>query len=116
MSASPGERARPPAQRRGLGKSGGDEALGRSRGGLGTKMHTLADATGHPFGRLPTGGHVHDPLGADHLLTSMQAAILIADKACDADARVLLPLAAAGGTARNVLAGIHLTATFIWLN
>ena len=38
-------------------------------------------------------------MGADHLLPTMQADTLIADKAFDADARVLEPLAAAGKTA-----------------
>jgi transposase len=42
---------------------------------------------------------VHDLVGADHLLPSMQSGVLIADKAFDADARVLQPLAAAGKTA-----------------
>lgn len=43
-----------------------------------------------------TGGEAHDLVGADHLLADMQAEILIADKAFDADERVLEPLAAAG--------------------
>ena len=43
-----------------------------------------------------TGGEAHDLEGADHLLPTMQADTLIADKAFDADARVLEPLAAAG--------------------
>ena len=38
-------------------------------------------------------------MGADHLLPTMQADTRIADKAFDADARVLEPLAAAGKTA-----------------
>jgi len=38
-------------------------------------------------------------VGADHLLPAMEADTLIADKAFDADARVLEPLAAAGKTA-----------------
>ena len=38
-------------------------------------------------------------MGADHLLPTMQADTLIADKAFDADERVLEPLAAAGKTA-----------------
>jgi hypothetical protein len=38
-------------------------------------------------------------VGADHLLPDMQADILIADKAFDAEQRVLEPLAAAGKTA-----------------
>jgi transposase len=38
-------------------------------------------------------------VGADRLLPTMEAATLIADKAFDADSRVLEPLAAAGKTA-----------------
>jgi transposase len=38
-------------------------------------------------------------VGADHLLPTMEADTLIADKAFDADIRVLEPLAAAGKTA-----------------
>jgi transposase len=48
---------------------------------------------------LLTGGEEHDLVGADHLLPTMQADILIADKAYDADERVLEPLAAASKTA-----------------
>ncbi len=40
-----------------------------------------------------TGGEAHDLVGADHLLPTMEADTLIADKAFDADARVLEPLA-----------------------
>jgi len=46
-----------------------------------------------------TGGEAHDLAGADHLLPEMQADTLIADKAFDADQRVIEPLAAAGKTA-----------------
>ena len=63
-----------------------DEAIGRSRGGLSTKIHTLVDALGNPVGFLLTGGQAHDLEGADHFLPSMQADTLIADKAFDADA------------------------------
>ena len=45
------------------------------------------------------GGEAHDLVGADHLLPTMEADTLIADKAFNADARVLEPLAAAGKTA-----------------
>ena len=38
-------------------------------------------------------------MGADHLLPRMEADTLIADKAFDADARVLEPLSVAGKTA-----------------
>jgi hypothetical protein len=77
-------------------KSGEDQAIGRSRGGLGTKIHTMVDALGNPLGFHLTGGEAHDLVGADHLLPDMQADTLIADKAFDADERVIKPLAAAG--------------------
>ncbi len=66
---------------------------------MSTKIHTLVDALGNPIGFFLTGGQAHDLAGADHLLPSMQADTLIADKAFDADNRVLAPLAAAGKTA-----------------
>ena len=46
-----------------------------------------------------TGREAHDLAGADHLLPEMQADTLIADKAFDADQRVIEPLAAAGKAA-----------------
>jgi transposase len=66
---------------------------------LSTKIHALVDALGNPIGFFLTGGEAHDLVGADHLLPSMQADTVIADKAFDADERVLAPLAAAGKTA-----------------
>ena len=59
----------------------------------------MVDALGNPIGFHLTGGEAHDLVGADHLLPEMQAGTLIADKAFDADQRVLEPLAAAGKTA-----------------
>ena len=76
-----------------------DQAIGRSRGGLSTKIHTLVDALGNPIGFHLTGGEVHDLVGADELLPDMEADMLLADKAFDADKRVIEPLAAAGKTA-----------------
>lgn len=78
---------------------GEDQAIGRSRGGLSTKIHALADALGNPVGFHLTGGEAHDLEGADHLLPGMAADTLIGDKAFDADERVREPLAAAGKTA-----------------
>jgi len=66
---------------------------------LSTKIHAMVDALGNPVGFFLTGGEAHDLVGADHLLPTMQADTLIADKAFDADRRVLTPLAAAGKTA-----------------
>ena len=59
----------------------------------------MVDALGNPVGFHLTGGQAHDLVGADHLLPGMEADTLIADKAFDADERVLEPLAAAGKTA-----------------
>ncbi len=56
----------------------------------------LIDALGNPVAFHLTGGQAHDLEGADHLLPDMDAETLIADKAFDADARVIEPLTAAG--------------------
>jgi transposase len=75
------------------------QAIGFSRGGLSTKIHTLVDALGYPIGFHLTGREAHDLVDADHLLPEMEADTLIADKAFDADKRVIEPLSAAGKTA-----------------
>ena len=59
----------------------------------------MVDALGNPVGFFLTGGQAHDLIGADNLLPGMRSDILIADKAFDADGRVLQPLAEAGKTA-----------------
>ena len=56
----------------------------------------MVDALGNPVGFFLTGGQAHDLVGADHLLPDMDAGTLIADKAFDADKRVIEPLAQAG--------------------
>ena len=101
--------------------------IGRSRGGLSTKIHTLVDALGNPVGFQLTGGEAHDLMGADALLPDMRANMLLADKAFDADERVIKPLTAARKTAvipskanrkhhrtfdRNMYAARHLIENF----
>jgi transposase len=66
---------------------------------LSTKIHATVDALGNPTGFHLTGGQEHDLAGADALLPELEAETLIADKAFDADQRVLEPLAEAGKTA-----------------
>ena len=66
---------------------------------MSTKIHTLVDALGNPVDFFLTGGHAHDLAGADALLAGMAAETLIADKAYDADQRVIEPLATAGKSA-----------------
>ena len=81
-------------------KDGEDQAIGRSRGVIYDQdPRSWSTRLGNPLDFFLTGGEAHDLEGADHLLPSMEADTLIADKAFDADARVLEPLAAAGKTA-----------------
>ena len=58
----------------------------------------MVDALGNPLAFFLTAGHAHDLEGADALLPQMKADILLADKAFDADERVIAPLLAAGKT------------------
>ena len=56
------------------------------------------DALGNPTAFFLTPGQAHDLEGADELLPHLQADMLLADKAFDADERVIEPLLAAGKT------------------
>jgi transposase len=59
--------------------------LGRSRGGLTTKIHLVTDAQGQPIRFILTGGQAHDAPQAIPLLTGVQANYVIADKGYDSD-------------------------------
>ena len=60
--------------------------MGRSRGGLSTKIHARVDHQGRPIQILITPGQAHDLTGADPFLANLgQDTIIIADKAYDAD-------------------------------
>ena len=63
---------------------------------MSTKIHALVDALGNPLAFILTPGQAHNLLGADALLPQMQADTLLADKAFDADQRVIDVLKAAG--------------------
>jgi transposase len=56
----------------------------------------MVDALGNPIGFILSPGQAHDLEGADALLPQMKADTLLADKAYDADERVIEPLLAAG--------------------
>jgi len=58
----------------------------------------LVDALGNPLAFYLTPGQAHDLEGADALLPLMKADMLLADKAFDADERVIKPLIAAAKT------------------
>ena len=83
----------------GLLKKGQDQAIGRSKGGLSTKIHATVDALGNPTGFHLTGGQACDLDGTDALLPDISAKTILVDKGYDADIRVLEPLARAGKTA-----------------
>ena len=63
---------------------------------MSTKIHATVDALGNPTGFHLTPGQAHDLLGADALLPGLEADALLADKAYDADERVIQPLRDAG--------------------
>lgn len=66
------------------------QGIGRSQGGLSTKIHATCDALGNPTGFYLTPGQTHDLQGADVLLDNMsEIGALLADKAYDAEQRVL---------------------------
>lgn len=65
------------------------EAIGRSKGGLTTKIHAIVDAIGNPLDFILTPGQACDLEGADALLPALEADSLLADKAFDADERVI---------------------------
>jgi transposase len=61
--------------------------MGRSRGGLTTKIHALVDANGLPIGLKLTEGQAHDGRSAEDMLGDLtQDQILLADRAYDSDA------------------------------
>jgi transposase len=61
--------------------------MGRSRGGLTTKIHALVDACGLPIALKLTEGQAHDGRSAQDMLGTLDAGqILLADRAYDSDA------------------------------
>jgi transposase len=62
-----------------------NQALGRSRGGFSTKIHSVADALGNPVHFVLTGGEAADCRQALSLLEGRRADAVLADKAYDAN-------------------------------
>ena len=67
-------------------RGGQDQALGRSRGGLSTKIHMTVDANGQPVRFILTGGQAGDSPQGIPLLSGIKADYVIADKGYDSDA------------------------------
>lgn len=87
--------------------------MGRSRGGLTTKIHARVDGQGRPIQILITPGQVHDLMATDALLANLKrGTILIADKAYDADR--LRDLLKARGAIANIPNMIRRKRRFRW--
>ncbi len=62
------------------------QSMGRSRGGLTSKLHAVVDNKGLPVRLALTAGEAHDNRLADKLLTCLRSGtMLLADRGCDAD-------------------------------
>jgi transposase len=66
-------------------KGGADQALGRSRGGFGTKLHIAVDGLGNPVEFILTGGQEADINQGPALIEGHDAKAVIADKGYDGD-------------------------------
>src|SRR3979409_2558547 len=66
-------------------RKNGEQAIGRSRGGLTTKIHALVDALGNPVKLMLTPGQAHDLACAEQLIDGVDPGALLGDKAYDAD-------------------------------
>lgn len=79
--------SRPPArQRRTQGKGGPDaQGLGRSKGGLGTKLHAATDSLGNPANLIASPGQRGEVVFGAALIESFACCFVIADRAYDAE-------------------------------
>ena len=66
-----------------VGKKSGDKAVGVSRGGRNTKIHTLVDGLGNPLAFLLSSGNDHDSRHAIPLLSqiNIKGSNILGDKA-----------------------------------
>jgi transposase len=66
-------------------KGGAAQGIGRSRGGLSTKVHLVVDALGLPLTFEITEGQRHDSRPAKELVARVLSRCVLADKAYDSD-------------------------------
>jgi transposase len=60
--------------------------MGKSRGGLSTKIHAAVDGLGNPVRLLLTAGQVSEPTQAEVLIAGFSADFVLADKGYGSDA------------------------------
>ncbi len=65
------------------GEKTADKAVGRTRGGLNTKLHTIVDGLGNPVAFLLSAGNDHDSAHAIQLLEqiNISGSSVLADRA-----------------------------------
>ena len=67
-------------------KRGGGRLIGRTKGGMNTKLHAICDSPGRPLNLFVTAGQVSDYTGARALLSSLpKVDWLLGDRGYDAD-------------------------------
>tara|TARA_R110000868_G_scaffold76344_1_gene219645 strand:- start:449 stop:922 length:474 start_codon:yes stop_codon:yes gene_type:complete len=91
--------------------------MGRSRGGLTTKIHALVNAAGLPIALKLTEGQTHDGRSAAYMFNTVQAGdILLADRAYDSNAlRESLARRGAWGNIRAMPNRLNPPAFIRWL-
>ncbi|MFB7847146.1 transposase [Streptomyces sp. NPDC056053] len=72
-------RTHPPACRRRLKRGPRSPALGRSRGGLTSKIHLACDAFGRPFAFMITGGNTNDCTQFTTVMEAIRVPRILAD-------------------------------------
>ena len=76
------------------------QSIGRSRGGLTSKIHAVVDTNGLPVRLALTAGEAHDNRLAGKLLSRLKARSMLADRGYDAD--WIRALAARKGALANI--------------
>lgn len=67
-------------------KEGRGRLIGRTKGGMNTKLHAICDSLGRPINFFVTAGQVSDYIGAQALLSSLpKVDWLLGDRGYDAD-------------------------------
>jgi transposase len=70
----------------GVKKGGRGRLIGRTKGGMNTKLHAICDSKGRPLDLFVTAGQVSDYIGARALLKGLpQVDWLLGDRGYDAD-------------------------------
>lgn len=84
------------------------QLMGRSRGGLSSKIHAVVDANGLPVRLALTRGEAHDNRLAGKLLSRLKAgSMLLADRGYDADWRLAMRRGAWANIPPNAIAVIR---------